>query len=88
MYGPACADSQQPKRLDELPGLCISCRMLEQCRRRINALLAQPGMNKVLLANKAGVHRNTLNGVEKADWNPASQTLDSIMGAVERLEKA
>jgi DNA-binding XRE family transcriptional regulator len=68
--------------------MCILAGMLEKARRRILALLDQPGMNKVLLANKAGVHRNTLNDIEKASWNPAAQTLDAILGAVERLEKA
>lgn len=62
--------------------------MLEKYRTRINALLARPGMNKVLLADRAGVHRNTLNGIEQANWNPTTATLDAIMAAVERLEKA
>lgn len=45
-------------------------------------------MNKVLLADRAGVHRNTLNGIDDANWNPSGQTLEAIMAAVERLEKA
>ena len=61
--------------------------LVAEGRPRIVAVLAQPGMNKVLLANQAGVHRNTLNGVERSDWNPTGHTLDAIMGAVERLEK-
>lgn len=61
--------------------------LLEKSRNRICALLAKPGMNKVLLANKAGVHRNTLIGVEQANWNPTGGTLDAIMAAVPLLEK-
>lgn len=62
--------------------------MLDKARSRINALLDRPGMNKVLLADRAGVHRNTLNGIEQANWNPTASTLEAIMSAVERLEKA
>ena len=62
--------------------------MLEKSRARIRALLGRPHMTKALLADRAGVHRNTLNGVESDDWNPQAKTLQSIMAAVERLEKA
>lgn len=62
--------------------------MLEKHRSRIMSLLDRPGVNKVLLADRAGVHRNTLNGIEQASWNPTSNTLEAIMAAVERLEKA
>lgn len=62
--------------------------IIETSRRRILALLERPGMNKVLLADRAGVHRNTLNDVSQANWNPSSQTLDAIMAAVDRLERA
>lgn len=62
--------------------------MIDKYRTRILALLERPGMNKVLLADRAGVHRNTLNGIEQATWNPTLHTLEAIMSAVERLEKA
>lgn len=55
---------------------------------RIAALLERPGMTKTLLAQAAGVHRNTLDACEEWYWNPQKQTLDKIMAAVERLEKA
>lgn len=51
-------------------------------------LLGRPHMTKAMLAERAGVHRNTLNGVENGAWNPRVKTLEKIMGAVERLEKA
>lgn len=60
--------------------------MVEEARTRILTLLAQPGMNKVLLADKAGVHRNTLKSVDDEGWNPKARTLESIMRAVEKLE--
>lgn len=62
--------------------------MLEKSRTRILALLDRPHMTKALIAERAGVHRNTLNGVENGHWNPRAKTLEAIMGAVERLEKA
>lgn len=62
--------------------------MLDQARSRILSLLDRPGMNKVLLADRAGVHRNTLNGIEQANWNPTASTLEAILAAVDRLEKA
>ncbi len=62
--------------------------MREKARTRIRSLLARPGMNKVLLADRAGVHRNTLNGIDQANWNPTTATLEAVMAAVERLEKA
>lgn len=62
--------------------------MLEQSRTRILALLDRPGVTKVLLADRANVHRNTLNGLETPEWNPQVKTLEAIMGAVDRLERA
>ncbi len=68
--------------------LCDLCTMIiEQHRARIKALLAQPHMTKALLASKAGVHRNSLNGLESASWDPRTSTLEAIMDAVRRLEK-
>jgi lambda repressor-like predicted transcriptional regulator len=67
--------------------MCEGCRMLEQYRTRIRAVLAQPGMNKMVLAHQAGVHRNTLSDLHLASWNPQASTLAAIMDAVERLEK-
>jgi DNA-binding XRE family transcriptional regulator len=62
--------------------------MLDKDRTRIAALLGRPHMTKAILASNASVHRNTLNGVEEEGWNPRAKTLDRIMAAVERLEKA
>lgn len=61
--------------------------MIEKARARIKAQLDRPGMTKVLLADRAGVHRNTLNGYEDEGWNPNAQTLEAIMRVVEKLEK-
>lgn len=61
--------------------------MIDQATARIAALLRRPGMTKVLLADSAKVHPNTLRGLGP-DWNPKAQTLERIMDAVARLEKA
>lgn len=68
--------------------LCIFALMLSKDRPRIVALLDRPHMTKAILAKAAGVHRNSLNGVEDEGWNPLSSTLDKIVAAAERLEKA
>lgn len=56
-------------------------------RERIKALLKAPGMNRIILADRAQVHRNTLNGVDSEEWNPKVQTFFKIMRAVEQLER-
>ena len=61
---------------------------IDKCRDRISALLAKPGMNMVLLAERAGVHRNTIAGHDKPDWNPTVETYNKIATALDRLEKA
>lgn len=55
---------------------------------RIAAFLSRPGMTKLLLAQAAGVHRNTLEGFDRPEWNPHQQTIDKILAAVNRLERA
>jgi DNA-binding XRE family transcriptional regulator len=55
---------------------------------RVRAFLARPGMTKRLLAQAANVHRNTLQDAEKDCWNPHTRTLQALVEAVVRLEKA
>jgi DNA-binding XRE family transcriptional regulator len=59
--------------------------MLDEIRARIEACLGLPGMNKTLLAHLAGVHRNTLEGIEEPGWNPAVKTLERIMRVVDGI---
>lgn len=60
--------------------------MLEEIVARIAAVLKRPGFNKVMLAEVAGVHRNTLEGYDSPDWNPSAVSLDKLMKAVTVLE--
>lgn len=75
--------------------LCLCCcpivrlmSIMKPHAERIAAILSRPGMNKVLLAELARVHRNTLEGCELESWNPQKRTFDKIMAAVRRLERA
>jgi lambda repressor-like predicted transcriptional regulator len=61
--------------------------MIEPYRARILAVLEQPKITKALLASLAGIHPNSLKDVGDPAWRPTTKTLESIMGAVERLEK-
>lgn len=45
---------------------------------RIRAHLKQPGVTKKGLAEKAGLHPNTLQGIEEASWNPSAATLIAL----------
>jgi transcriptional regulator with XRE-family HTH domain len=45
---------------------------------RVRAALRQRGITAVALAGKAGLHRNTLYGVEREDWNPTASTLIAL----------
>lgn len=47
--------------------------------------IARRGMKKSDIADRAGLHRNRLNGCDKADWNPRWQTLKALADAVDAL---
>lgn len=56
-------------------------------RERILALLDRPGVTRRLIAESAGVHRNTLRRVEEENWNPKAVTRGKIMAVVKAMEK-
>lgn len=45
---------------------------------RLRAAIRQPGITKKGLAEKAGIHPNTLLGCELDTWNPTLNTLRAI----------
>jgi 3,4-dihydroxy 2-butanone 4-phosphate synthase / GTP cyclohydrolase II len=49
--------------------------MIASTIERIRAHLRSAGVTKKGLAEKAGLHPNTLQGVEAPDWNPTASTL-------------
>ena len=52
--------------------------MVTDLIERIRAALRKKGVTAVDLAHKAGLHRNTLSGVDRGDWNPTAATLKAI----------
>lgn len=52
--------------------------MVTNMVERLRAALKEPGFTKRALAEKAGIHPNTLLGCEGADWNPTLATLKAI----------
>jgi DNA-binding XRE family transcriptional regulator len=49
--------------------------MLEDLIKRIRAHLRKPGVTKKAFAQAAGVHANSLSGIEHDTWNPTLHTL-------------
>jgi transcriptional regulator with XRE-family HTH domain len=45
---------------------------------RIRDHLKSPGVTKKGLAEKAGLHPNTLQGIEDTGWNPSAATLIAL----------
>lgn len=52
---------------------------------KIRDALTRRGMKKSDIADRAGLHRNRLNGCERDDWNPRWQTLKALADAVDTL---
>lgn len=52
--------------------------MVENTIERIRAHLKVRGVTKKALAEKAGLHPNTLQGVDDPSWNPSAATLIAI----------
>ena len=52
--------------------------MVTDLIERIRAALRKKGITAVDLAHSANLHRNTLSGVERDDWNPTAATLKAL----------
>lgn len=55
---------------------------------RIRAYLKLPGVTKKGLAEQAGLHPNTLHGVEHQSWNPTAATLLALEAQLPPLSGA
>lgn len=53
---------------------------------RVRAALKQDGVTPAGLARKAGLHRNTLYGADKDDWNPTADVLTKLEPHVVAIE--
>lgn len=51
--------------------------MVSETIQRVRLALAQ-GEKPSVLAQKAGLHANTLYGAEREDWNPTANTLKAL----------
>ncbi len=52
--------------------------MVRNTINRIRDHLKVPGVTKKALAEKAGLHPNTLQGIESENWNPSAATLIAL----------
>lgn len=60
--------------------------MVTDLIERIRAALRQKGVTAVGLAYRAELHRNTLSGIERDDWNPTAATLRALEPYILQIE--
>lgn len=53
---------------------------------RVRAALKQKGVTARGVAHKAGLHRNTLSGIDREDWNPTAHVLKKLEPHIEDIE--
>jgi predicted transcriptional regulator len=51
----------------------------------IRAAVTTGGIKKTELAAEAELHRNSLGGVERDDWDPKASTLQKLVDALEAI---
>lgn len=54
--------------------------------KRVRSAMQVEGVTHAGLARKAGLHRNTLYGVERDDWNPTATVLKALEPHVLEIE--
>jgi ribosome-binding protein aMBF1 (putative translation factor) len=62
-------------------------RMVTDFIERVRAALQQNGVTPAGLAKKASLHRNTLYGAERPDWNPTAAILTALEPHIEAIER-
>lgn len=60
--------------------------MVTDLIERIRSALRKKGVTAVDLAYRAGLHRNTLSGLERDDWNPTAATLKALEPHIAAIE--
>lgn len=53
---------------------------------RVRSALKRDGVTPAGLARKAGLHRNTLYGADKDDWNPTADVLTKLEPHIASIE--
>lgn len=61
--------------------------MVTDLIERIRAALKRDGVTPGGLARKAGLHRNTLYGVDRDDWNPTAAVLMALEPQIDLIER-
>jgi len=54
---------------------------------RVRLALHRDGVTPAGLAKKAGLHRNTLYGSDRGDWNPTAAVLTALEPHIEAIER-
>lgn len=54
---------------------------------RVRAAVKQKGVTARGLAQKAGLHRNTLCNIDREDWNPTADVLRKLEPHIEAIEQ-
>ena len=54
---------------------------------RVRVALKQKGVTARGVAQKAGLHRNTLCNIEREDWNPTAHVLKALEPHIEAIER-
>lgn len=54
---------------------------------RVRAALKQHGVTARGVAQRAGLHRNTLCNIDRADWNPTASVLKALEPHIEAIER-
>lgn len=54
---------------------------------RVRAALKKQGVTARGVAQKAGLHRNTLCNIDRPDWNPTAAVLKALEPHVEAIER-
>lgn len=54
---------------------------------RVRSALKQDGVTPAGLARKAGLHRNTLYGADREEWNPEAKVLKALEPHILAIEE-
>lgn len=64
----------------------FSAGMVTDLIERIRSALRRDGVTPGGLARKAGLHRNSLYGADRADWNPTAAVLKALEPQIAAIE--
>jgi 3,4-dihydroxy 2-butanone 4-phosphate synthase/GTP cyclohydrolase II len=73
-------------RLNSILKYAFMLVMVNDTINHIRATLKRPGYTKTGLAKLAGLHPNTLLGVDDDNWNPTAATLKAVEPHLPPLE--